>query len=218
MYNRLMKYTKAVIVGIITLSFLVAAYTYSLLPGRVVTHWGLYGEPNGYSSRFAALFFMPLLSVGMSFLFLFLPGLDPLKENIQKFRKYYELFVMLIMGFLFYLYLLSIAWNLGYTFNMIQFLTPAFGILIYCIGILLENTKRNWFVGIRTPWTLSSDTVWKKTHRIGAKLFKISSLFAFVGLFFPSGAFFLFVVPLVLSSLYLFVYSYFEYKRLTEAG
>ncbi len=80
-------------------------------------------------------------------------------------------------------------------------------------GVMMENAKRNWFIGIRTPWTMSSDSVWNKTHAIGGKLFKISGGIAFLGVLFPDYAFFLVIAPIILSALYVTAYSYFEYKK-----
>ena len=77
----------------------------------------------------------------------------------------------------------------------------------------MENAKRNWFVGIRTPWTLSSETVWNKTHKLGAKMFKIAVLLAFIGFFFGSYAIFFVLIPVLSAAGYLMAYSYFEYQK-----
>ncbi|MCZ7391855.1 MAG: SdpI family protein, partial [Candidatus Methanoperedens sp.] len=142
-----------------------------------------------------------------------IPRIDPLKSNIQQFRKYYDRFVVLIMVFLLYIYLLTIFWNSGYTFNMTAFLSPALAVLFYYAGVLIENAKRNWFIGIRTPWTLSSDKVWDKTHKIGGKLFKIAGVVTLLAIFFQNFAVFIIVVPVILISIFTFVYSYFEYQK-----
>ncbi|HDM23196.1 MAG TPA: SdpI family protein, partial [Methanomicrobia archaeon] len=78
---------------------------------------------------------------------------------------------------------------------------------------LLENAKRNWFIGIRTPWTLSSEDVWNRTHKIGGKLFKVLGLVVIFGIFFQKYVLFFFLVPLLLVAGYLVVYSYFEYQK-----
>jgi uncharacterized membrane protein len=96
-----------------------------------------------------------------------------------------ERFTVILIGFLFYLYLLMILWNIGMRFQMPQLLAPAFGILFYYAGVLTEKAKRNWFIGIRTPWTLSSEEVWERTHRIGGKLFKIAGVITLLGIVLP---------------------------------
>jgi len=161
-----MRKSELIIVVIILLSFAVGIHYYPQMPDRIASHWNAQGQVDGYMSKFWGLFLMPIISVGLLLLFILIPRIDPLKSNIQQFRKYFDGFVVLIMVFLFYLYLLTIFWNSGNRFNMIAFLSPAFAILFYYSGILIENTKRNWFIGIRTPWTLSSDRVWDKTHKL----------------------------------------------------
>jgi uncharacterized membrane protein len=96
---------------------------------------------------------------------------------------------------------------------MITFLSPALAILFYYSGILIENAKMNWFIGIRTPWTLSSDKVWDKTHKIGGKLFKIAGVINLLAIFYQNYTIFFIVVPVIIVSIYTVVYSYFEYQK-----
>ena len=208
-----MRRSEIIIFVIIILSFAIGIYYYPQMPEKLASHWNAQGKVDGYMSKFWGLFLMPIISVGMLLLFILIPKIDPLKSNIQQFRKYYDGFVVLIMVFLFYLYLLTIFWNSGYTFNMITFLSPALAILFYFTGILIENAKRNWFIGIRTPWTLSSDRVWDKTHKIGGKLFKIAGIVALAAIFFDTAAIFFIIVPVIIVSIYTVVYSYFEYQK-----
>jgi len=202
--------------GIISLSFIIGIYLYPQMPEEMASHWNTQGEVDDYLSKFWGLFLMPVISIGLFLLFTLIPKVDPLKENIKKFRKYFDAFIILIIVFLFYIYLLSIFWNLGFRFNMGRLMLPALGILFYYCGILVENAKRNWFIGIRTPWTLSNEKVWEKTHKIGAKLFKIAGLIAFIGILFPNYAFFFVLIPMLLFSVYTIVYSYFEYRKETK--
>jgi uncharacterized membrane protein len=208
-----MRKSEIIISGIIVLSFAISIYYYPQMPEKVASHWNAEGQVDGYMSKFWGLFLMPVISAGMLLLFILIPRIDPLKSNIQEFRKYYDGFVVLIMVFLFYLHLLTIFWNLGFAFNMIIFLSPAFAILFYYSGILIENAKRNWFIGIRTPWTLSSDKVWDKTHKLGGKLFRIVGILALFAIFFESYAILVIVVPVIIVSIYTVVYSYFEYQK-----
>jgi len=156
---------------------------------------------------------MPIISVGLFFLFILIPKIDPLKENINKFRKYFDGFIVLMITFLFYIYLLTVFWNIGIRFNMAQLVMPALGILFYYCGILVENAKRNWFIGIRTPWTLSSEVVWDNTHKIGGKLFKLAGVVALLGIIFPRHAIFFVIIPVISIAVYTLIYSYFEYQR-----
>jgi uncharacterized membrane protein len=155
----------------------------------------------------------------MLLLFLVIPSIDPLKANIAQFREAFNLFIVLMVGFMLYIYGLSLAWSLGYTnFRMSGAMLPAIGLLFIFIGFMLRQAKRNFFIGIRTPWTLSSDAVWNETHRIGAVLFMLSGALAFVGGFFGGMiAFSMMFAPIMGSTLFLLVYSYVLYQRETRA-
>ena len=211
-----MRKSEIIALGVILLSFIIGIYFYPQMPEKIASHWDAQGQVDGYISKFWGLFLMPLLSMMLFLLFIAIPKIDPLKHNIEKFRKYYDGFVVLIIVYLFYVYLLTIFWNIGIRFSMVQPLAPAMGILFYYIGILTENAKRNWFIGIRTPWTLSSEKVWEKTHKIGGKLFKIAGIITFIGVFFQRYALFFILVPIILVATYTIIYSYFEYQKETR--
>jgi uncharacterized membrane protein len=208
-----MEKSRIIIIGIIILSFLAGVYFYPQMPEVVASHWNAQGEVDGYMPKSWGLFLMPLLLVGLFLLFLLIPKIDPLKENIKKFRRYFDGFTALLILFLFYVYLLTIFWNIGSRFNMGQLMIPALGILFYYCGILVENAKRNWFIGIRTPWTLSSETVWDKTHKIGGRLFKVAGVIAFLGVFFPKQSILFVMIPVLLVAAYTLIYSYFAYQK-----
>jgi uncharacterized membrane protein len=210
--------TYAIALGIVVLSFLIAAYFYPSMPDKMVSHWNGRGEADGTLPKFWALFLVPLTSAGLLLLFAAVPKMDPLRGNIGKFRGHYDGFVFLMMSFLLYIFLLTIAWNLGLRFAFIAAMVPALALLFYYCGVLIENAKQNWFVGIRTPWTLSSERVWDKTHKRGGKLFKIAGLVALPGILLPDYAIFLIIVPVILLSAYTVAYSYVEYAKERKEG
>jgi len=191
---------------IIVLSFILAVCFYPALPEKMASHWNASGEVDGYMPKFWGLFLMPFISALMLLLFIWIPKVEPLKENLEKFRDYYDEFVVLIILFLFYLYALTLFWNFGLRFSMPRFLSPAFAALFFYCGILIEKAKRNWFVGIRTPWTMTNDVVWEKTHKLGGKLFKTAALLSLYGLFVPGIAFFLVIVPAIFAALVFFLF------------
>jgi len=90
---------------------------------------------------------------------------------------------------------------------------PAMAALFYYCGILVENAKRNWFIGIRTPWTLSNEKVWEKTHKLGGKLFKAAAIIILFGIVLKGYALLFILVPVIFVSFYLIVYSYVEYQK-----
>ena len=201
-------------VGLVALMFLVGLYFYPLMPERMAIHWGLSGEPNGYGSRFLGLFLIPLISGGLLSTMLFLPGIDPF-GGIYAFLDDYELFVLGFLGFMAYVNGLVLAWNLGWRFDMMAGLAPVMGALFYGLGMLMERSRMNWFVGIRTPWTLSSEEVWERTHGVGSRLFRLCGVLAFAGLLARGWpALLLTLAPVLVSGVYLIYFSYSEYQKL----
>jgi len=214
-----MKLRKSEIISllIIMISFIIGISFYSLLPDKVASHWNAKGEVDGYMSKFGGLFLMPVISLVLLLLFIIIPKIDPLKHNIEKFRKYFNGFIVLMMLFLFYLYILTILWNIGVRFNFVHLLVPIFSIFFYYCGILIQKAQRNWFIGIRTPWTLSNEQVWNKTHKIGGKLFKIAGIISLIGILLPEYALFFVICPVIIASLFPVIYSYFAYQKLTKS-
>jgi len=199
------------------ISFIIGISFYSLLPDKVASHWNAKGEVDGYMSKFGGLFLMPVISLVLLLLFIIIPKIDPLKHNIEKFRKYFDGFIVLMMLFLFYLYILTILWNIGVRFNFVHLLVPIFSIFFYYCGILIQKAQRNWFIGIRTPWTLSNEQVWNKTHKIGGILFKIAGIISLIGILLTEYALFFVICPVILASLFPVIYSYFAYQKLTKS-
>ena len=211
--------TTIIVLILIIAAVLAGILLWNRLPDQMASHWDVNDQVNGYMSKTWGVFMVPLMTLGMFLLFLVIPSIDPLKANIAKFREAFNLFIVLIMVFMLYIHGLSIAWNLGYTgFKMSTSMLPAMGFLFIFVGFMLRKAKRNFFIGIRTPWTLSSDTVWDKTHQLGAVLFMVSGALAFIGgLFGGVTAFWFLFAPLMGSTVFLLVYSYVLYQRETKS-
>jgi len=194
------------------------ALLWNRLPDPMASHWNMNDEVDGYMLKASAVFMVPLISLAMFLLFLLVPLIDPLKANIAKFRPTFNLFIVLIFVFMGYLWKLTILWNLGFRgFRMSTAIVPALGLLFIFTAYMLRRAKRNWFIGIRTPWTLSSDRVWDETHRLGAILYLASGIVAILGVFAGSYAFWLTIGPILLSTVVLVVYSYVLYHREAHA-
>ncbi|CAG0985407.1 Immunity protein SdpI [Anaerolineales bacterium] len=213
------KATTIIALVLIGLAVLAGALLWNQLPDQMASHWNANDEVNGYMPKFWGAFLMPLITLGMLVLFLVLPNIDPLKANIAQFRESFNLFILLIVAFMLYVHGLTLAWSLGYQdFRISAAMLPFLGVLFIAVGWMLRKAKRNFFIGIRTPWTLSSDSVWDKTHQLGSVLFMISGALAIVGGFFGGmAAFWLMFIPLIGSSLFLVVYSYVLYRGETKA-
>lgn len=207
--------TIIIVLILLATAVLAGLLLWNRLPAQMASHWNENDQVDGYMPKFWGVFLMPLVTLGLFLLFLVIPNIDPNKANIAKFRESFNLFIVLFVVFMLYIHGLTLAWSLGYTgFKMSQAMLPAMGLLFILIGSMLRQAKRNWFIGIRTPWTLSSDAVWDKTHRLGSVLFMFSGVLAFIGSFFGGMlAFWFLFVPLIGSTLFLLVYSYVMYQR-----
>ena len=212
-YGMTTKITSIIIWATIIISFLIGIYLYPQLPDEMASHWNTKGEVDSYMDKFAGVFVFPIFLIFVYIIFTVIPRIDPLKKNIEKFRKYYNQLILLVILFFLYIYGISLLWNLGVKFSMNGVLTPAFAILIFYIGVILKHTERNWFIGIRTPWTISSETVWKKTNNLGGDIFQVIGMVTAMGSFFIDQMMTLMVSPIILSVMFLFIYSYLQYRK-----
>lgn len=213
------KTTSLIVLSLIALAVVAGAVLWNQLPDQMAAHWNANDEVDGYMPKFKAVFLMPFVTLGMFALFLALPNIDPLKANIAQFRGVFNLFIVLIVAFMLYIHGLTLAWGLGYqSFRMSAAMLPSMGVLFVFIGYMLRQARRNFFIGIRTPWTLSSDSVWEKTHQLGSVLFIASGILSIIGGFFGGlTAILMLLVPLLGSTLALVVYSYVLYRNEAKA-
>lgn len=211
-----MRKSEVIIIFIALVSLIFAAYLYPQMPEQLASHWNSAGEVDDYMSKFWGLFLLPIVLFAMAIIFIIIPRIDPLKKNIQKFRQYFDGFIVLISLFLVYIYGLTVAWNLGLTFDMTMMMVPALAVLFYYIGVLTEKAEQNWFIGIRTPWTLSNKQVWKETHQIGGKMFKASGIIALIGMFFGDYAIWFLLVPVLFTATFTLIYSFIKFNQLTK--
>jgi uncharacterized membrane protein len=194
-------------------SFIASTVAYPALPERVATHWNAAGEVDGYSSRLIGVVILPLVLAGMILLIMVLPIIDPLRRNISLFRPQYNFLVLLLAAFFFYLHLVTLGLNLGLRVPIMSLITPMIGLVFFVIGVLLKSAKRNWTFGIRTPWTLSNEIVWNKTHALGAMLFKLAGILTALGAIVPAFALGIMLFTLLGAAILLVVYSYLEYRK-----
>lgn len=156
---------------LVALAFVAGCIAYGRLPARVPIHWDLHGRANGWGSPAVAAFIMPCVLLLVWLLLAFVPRVDPLRANYDKFSGTYAFLVNLIVTFVFLAHLMLLAAALGMRVDMARMSGALLGLLFVGMGNVLPRARRNWFVGIRTPWTLSSDRVWDRTHRVGGYLF-----------------------------------------------
>jgi len=202
------------LIAIAVVAFIIAMLVfYPKLPTTLATHYDEKGNPNGFMSKSGFYAFSIAMMILLPLLLLFIIRIDPLRKNVEKFVDIYYEFVLLLVVFTGIINLHTILYNLGLKLPIDVTVGILMAVLFYGIGVLLKHAKRNWFIGIRTPWTLSSDTVWDKTHKWGSVLFKICGLIALIGVFFKDYSIYFILIPVIAVSLYLTVYSYFVYSK-----
>ncbi len=199
---------------IVVAAFVASAIVYPRLPATIPTHWNIDGQPDGWSSRaFGALIF-PVLMLGMWGLLRVLPAIDPRGANYAKFGGAYEAIVDALMIFLFGMHVVVLRAALGDPVQVGRVVPFGIGVLLIVIGNLLPRCRPNWFIGIRTPWTLSSDRVWEKTHRLGGRLFVAAGLLiAMVALFWAQWIHIVQLTAIVLAAGSAVTYSYLQWRR-----
>jgi uncharacterized membrane protein len=176
----------------------------------------LEGNVDGYMSKNSALHFIPILTLIIIGLMVFLPRLDPEKERYTSFQTAYDGLIVITVLFLMTLYGVTLLWALGIKIPMNSLMACMFGLFFIGIGFFFGVVKKTWFVGIRTPWTLLSERVWDKTHQKGSWLFIASGIISFGGIIYPKYAYLFIFVPIVITSIFLFIYSYVLYSKETS--
>ncbi len=164
----------------------IAIWAYPLLGDTVPSHWNIAGEVDGWTSRLGHVLMFPGIMLGVYLLFLALPYLEPRRGHFIKSWGFYSLIRNFLMGF--FLLMFAVATWAGISAEPVPtgVIVPlAVGVLFIMIGNYLPQVKSNFFMGIRTPWTLSSDKVWQKTHLWGGYAFTFGGVLFIIGQFLP---------------------------------
>ena len=200
---------EGVLLLITLLPVLYVAFNWTQLPESVPVHFDMKGEPNGFGSRWVYVF----LPIGLYLLMLVLPKIDPRKANYAVFKgSYYKL--RMILGVFFGVINTTVIWGIVNNTNSMQrFIPLTLFFLFMLIGNYLGTVRPNYFVGIKVPWTLNSDEVWIRTHKLAGKLWFWGSL-AGMGLYFVVDRLEWVFIPLLLILVIVpIVYSYVIYQK-----
>lgn len=204
-------------ISIIALTILIWILAYPKLPAELPTHWGFNGEVNGYSSKLNAMMTQIGIMILLYFSIAFLPKIDPRKKNYKYFSGEYQMIYHAILALFFVLNGFVILYGLGYDIPMSSFGTVFIGAIFIALGNVLQRVRSNFFLGLRTPWTLSNDEVWRKTHRFGGKLFFGCGIILLLATFL-SGDIKQYVIIGIIALLIVapYLYSYWQFKKLQK--
>ncbi len=200
--------------SLIIIAFLAGALLYSSLPEKLPTHWNAQREVDDWAGKNFAVLFFPLLTLGMYLLMIFLPRIDPLRKNYPRFAATYFCIRSILVIFFVALYLFTLSAALGVKLNINYFIVPILSLLFVVIGIFLPKIKKNYFVGIKTPWTLHSEETWNKTHQVAGKIFIAAGLISLLGLVFFKYVFWIVIFSAGGAAALSFVYSYFVFRKI----
>lgn len=207
------RWTAAVLLAV---SWALAAYAYLHAPARVPIHWNIRGEVDGWGGPLS-VFGVPAITTAVVALMYTLPRMDPRRANWAKFRGEFNLIVNVLVLFMLWIELQSVS---AFTFG-VDLSTGAraplvgVGVLFIVIGNYLPRIRSNWWMGIRTPWTLESETVWRETHRVGGRTFFVSGVVGTLAALFlaPPTSFYVAMVAMFVGSIVPVIYSYVLWKR-----
>ncbi|PFF05446.1 hypothetical protein CN315_24050 [Bacillus cereus] len=189
------------------------AYAWPNLPDAMAVHWGTEGV-NGYASKFNAMLLLLGIMIFTYVLLTITPKIDPKKKNYDKFSKGYMIINYSVVVLLFLVNMLVIGVGLGYDIPMNSTPLILVGLLFIVIGNYLPQCKPNYFVGIKTPWTLSNEEVWRKTHRFSGKVFVVLGIIMILSVFVPVMWKSFVMVGIIIGAVGLTMgYSYVAYKK-----
>jgi uncharacterized membrane protein len=199
---------------VLTVAAVIASIVaYPQLPEQMPTHWNATGAADDWSSRLWGAWLVPLMMALVWFIMRAIPHVDPRRANYAKFSGMYDWLIILILTFMLGLHVVTLLAATGSAVRMDRVMMPAVGVFIAIMGLMIPRAHPNWFIGIRTPWTLTSDLSWERTHKLGGSLFVVLGVLMVVSTFLaPEIAIWILVAAAVAITVFLFAYSYQVWK------
>lgn len=186
------------------------------LPDMMPSHWNINGEVDSYLPKGTWIFIFPGITLLLVLMFPFFSRIDPKKEKYELFRRPWLILQMVFVGFFAYLYFVTLYIALNPDVPVVGFVFGGIGVMFILIGNYLGKVRQNWFLGIRTPWTLDNEEVWNKTQRLGGWLFLIAGLAIFADAFIQWQLAWVMGITTGIAVVVPIVYSYFIHRKLTK--
>jgi uncharacterized membrane protein len=199
---------------LLTSQFLFLIYFGDKIPSEFPTHWDFNGNPDSYSNKYT----FPILNTVIYLVLLFIPKVDPRKENYKLFSdSYFKIRFLLTLTFTLIFYGICLRY-FGFHFSEAKLIFISVLSIITILGNYMRSFRPNYFVGIRTPWTLENETVWKKTHELGGKLFFYNGLIGIILCLFLDEKILPFIVFTLVftASIIPVFYSYIYYRKIKK--
>lgn len=190
------------------------------LPEKMPTHWGISGQPDAWVPRADAwkyLLLMPAFLFGFIGLTLILPWLSPKGFDLNRFRPTYDYIMSMIVVLFGYIQAMILLASMEVGIDIGRAFAAGFFLFFAVLGNVIGKVRRNFWVGVRTPWTLASEMVWNETHRLAAWLWVVAGVLGFVAALAGVSLIACFA-GLMLAVLYPALHSLILYKRLEKQG
>jgi len=205
------------LITIVLLPFIYLAYIWNELPEKVPMHWNIKGEIDRFGEKSELLLIPILLPLLTYIIFLIVPKIDP-KNKISKMGNKYQHIKILLTTFMSILALFIIYTAKNQSFANPNYIVLIIGVLYIILGNYFKTIKANYFIGIRTPWTLENETVWKETHKLGGKMWFVGGIIVVSSSLILEKQlnFTLFMIITGIITIIPIAYSYFKFKNLIK--
>jgi uncharacterized membrane protein len=202
-------------------AFAASAALYASMPEKIPIHWNIEGQIDGYGSKQWALFLTPGIMLGLLGLFVALPWLSPKQFSLDSFQSTYGFIVVLALATAAYIHGLTLWAALAGQVDVTRAMLAGLMIMFGLMGNVMGKVRRNFWVGVRTPWTLASDRVWNDTHRLAGQMFVGAAVIGLLCILLPiplPAATITTIAMIMSAALFPVVYSLVHYKRLERRG
>ncbi|WBX67954.1 SdpI family protein [Tenacibaculum dicentrarchi] len=207
------------LIAIVSLPFIYLAYIWNELPEKVPMHWNIKGEIDRFGEKSELLLIPILLPLLIYIIFLIVPKIDP-KNKISKMGNKYQHIKILLTTFMSILALFIIYTAKNQSFANPNYIVLLIGILYIILGNYFKTIKANYFIGIRTPWTLENEIVWKETHKLGGKMWFVGGIIVVISSLILEKQlnFTLFMIITGIITIIPIAFSYFKYKEIRKTA
>jgi uncharacterized membrane protein len=201
---------------LLAITAIVSAVAYPRLPETVPSPWNLHGQVDGWTSRGHAAFLMPALLLVLWGVLRGLPAIDPRRAHYAKFESTFDLMISAVLTLVALVHVTVLAVALGAPISIHRVIPILLGVVLIAIGNQFPRARSNWWFGIRTPWTLSNERVWERTHRVGGYLMTAAGVTTIIGGLVSDFAAPLIIVCLAVFALGSVIYSYYAWRQETS--
>ena len=197
-----------------SLPVVVTFFVFGSLPAEIPMHWNIYGEIDAWYPKFPWVFIIPVIGIIITVMATVLPRIDPKKENYERFKPQYFIIRLMLVVFFAIMHMMIISISLGATFIKVDTIVKLLvGILFIVLGNLMPKFKQNYFIGIKTPWTLANEVVWTKSHRHGGFVWFFIGFVMSVLAFLPGkGSAIAYFTLIIIASIEPIIYSWVQFR------